>query len=98
MSSLFFCCFLSSSTCKKKEQTAARATRAVKRSIGSGSSILETRKLAEENNRARKLQKPKAVAAKRVGKKYEFATKLILKVQVTPNFVSKKKIKNNTES
>ena len=38
-----------------------------------------------------------AVAAKRVGKKYEFATKLILNVHVTPNFVSRKQKKNQIE-
>ena len=55
-------------------------------------------KLNAEANLAKKLHTPIAVAANRVGKKYEFATKLMLKQQVTPNLVIKKKIKKSTES
>ena len=55
-------------------------------------------KLNAEASLARKLQIPKAVVANKVGKKYEFAAKVMLKLQVTPNFVIRKKIKNRTES
>lgn len=54
-------------------------------------------KLKAETNLAPKLHMPRAVAAKSVGKKSEFATKLMLKVHVTPNFVSKKQTKNHIE-
>ncbi len=54
-------------------------------------------KLKAETNLAPKLQTPRAVAAKSVGKKSEFATKLMLKVHVTPNYVSKKQTKNQIE-
>ena len=39
-----------------------------------------------------------AVAANRVGKKKLFATKLMLKVHVIPNFANKKKMKKRVES
>ena len=40
---------------------------------------------------------PIDVEANNVGKKYVLATKQILKVQVTPNFVSRKQTKNQIE-
>lgn len=49
---------------------AAAATKIVNISMGKGSSILPTRKLQDENARAKKLHTPMAVAANSVGKKY----------------------------
>ena len=46
-------------------------------------------KLVEAKSRARKLQIPRAVAAKSVGKKTVLAKKLILKVHDTPNFAKR---------
>lgn len=45
-----------------------------------------------------KLQTPIALAANRVGKKKEFALKLMLNVHETPNLARRKNIKNNVES
>jgi hypothetical protein len=50
-----------------------------------------------EERRAKKLHMPMAVAAKRTGKKYEFAAKTRLNEHVTPNFVSRKQTKNQIE-
>ena len=71
--------------------------RPVKRYIGTGSSISPTTKLNAEAPRAKKLQIPNAVDANKVGKKYEFAAKFILKQHVIPNFVSRKQTKNRFE-
>ena len=74
---------------KKRGATVENATKIVNMIIGSGSSILPKTKLKEAKRRARKLHTPRAVAANRTGKKYELATKLILKAQETPNFANR---------
>lgn len=73
------------------------AQRPVSRYMGVGSSSLLTTKLNDEVKRAAKLQTPMAVAANKVGNRYELAAKLILKAQVTPNLVNRKKMKNRVE-
>ena len=55
---------------KKKAATAVRAQLHVKIIIGKGSSIPAKRKLRAEKSRATNMQKPRAVAANSVGKKY----------------------------
>ena len=58
---------------RKKEAIAVAPQLIVNMIMGVGSSILSTKKLKVEKSLARKLQMPKAVAAKRVGKKKLFA-------------------------
>ena len=82
---------------RKHEATIDIRQSPVKRYIGAGSDISPTTKLNAEAPRARKLQTPMAVAANKVGKKYEFAAKLILKQHVMPNLVKRKHRKNSTE-
>ena len=79
----FFC------VTKNRGAIADRATKIVNIIIGVGSYILPKTKLNDEKRRARKLQIPMAVEAKSTGKKYAFAAKVILKVQVTPNFANR---------
>ena len=74
-----------------------RAQRPVSRYIGVGSSSLLTTKLKDEVKRAAKLHTPIAVAANKVGNRYELAAKLILKAHVTPNLVNRKKMKKRVE-
>lgn len=70
----------------------------VKIIIGIGSFISSTRKLRAAKSLPEKLQKPRAVAANRVGKKYWFAAKLSAKQIVTPNFASMKNAKKYADS
>ena len=55
---------------RKNEATAVAVQQIVKMIIGVGSSILSIKKLIAAKSLARKLQMPRAVAAKSVGKKY----------------------------
>ena len=87
-----------SSVLRKKDVTTVIPHNVVKHIMGIGSSNWLITKLKAETKRAKKLHTPRAVAANKVGKKYELATKLILNVHVTPNFVSKKHTKKRFES
>jgi len=83
---------------RKNAEIVVSMQSAVRRYMGAGSTILLTMKLNDVVKRAAKLHTPIAVAAKRVGNRYEFAAKLMLKAHVTPNFVNKKKIKKRVDS
>ena len=86
------------SVLRNKAATAAAPHIVVNMIMGNGSSMRLTIEEKDENRRAKKLQMPRAVAQNMVGKKYELATKLILKQQVTPNFVIKNITRNTVDS